>query len=161
MRRAVGSACVVALFAVVTASAAAPRLQSRTRAALASRETALVGAINSVRTLHALPKLRVDSRLQRAARSHSRDMLRHHYFAHGNFGRRMAAFRVRGRIFAENLYWGSGVTSANAAVAGWLTSPAHRVNLLDPQFRRIGVAAPLGAFGGFSTATMITADFAG
>ena len=88
-------------------------------------------------------------------------MLRHHYFGHGNFGTRMSRFHVRGTLFAENLFWGSGVTSANAAVAGWLASPPHRVNLLDPHLRRIGVATPLGAFGGFSTATMITADFAG
>jgi uncharacterized protein YkwD len=121
----------------------------------------LVIAINAVRTVHLLPKLSVDFRLTLAARSHSRDMLRHHYFAHGNFGQRMTSFHVRGSLFAENLVWSSGVMSANGAVAQWLASPPHRLNLLDPQLRRIGVAAPLGAFGGFSTATMITADFAG
>lgn len=88
-------------------------------------------------------------------------MLRHHYFDHGNFGQRMTAFRVRGTLFAENLYWSSGVATANATVAGWLASPPHRQNLLDPKLRRIGVGAPLGAFSGFSTATMVTADFAG
>ena len=51
--------------------------------------------------------------------------------------------------------------SANAAVAQWLASPPHRQNLLDPRLRRVGVATPLGSFGGVSTATMITADFAG
>ncbi len=88
-------------------------------------------------------------------------MLRRHYFAHGNFSRRMVSFHVRGSIFAENLVWGSGVMGANAAVAQWLASPPHRVNLLDRNLRRIGVAAPLGPFAGFSSATMITADFAG
>ena len=88
-------------------------------------------------------------------------MLRRHYFAHGNFGARMSAFHVRGTLFAENLVWSSGVMSANAAVAQWLTSPPHRQNLLDPQLRRVGVGTPVGAFGGFGTATMITADFAG
>jgi uncharacterized protein YkwD len=51
--------------------------------------------------------------------------------------------------------------SGNEAVAQWLTSPPHRQNLLDPNLRRVGVATPVGAFDGFSTATMITADFAG
>jgi uncharacterized protein YkwD len=148
------------LAAALAPPVAAARSHSRARGLL-PRETALVGAINSVRTLHRLPKLCVDVRLVRAARSHSRDMLRHHYFGHGNFGGRMWRFRVRGTVFAENLYWGSGVASANAAVAGWLASPPHRQNLLDPQLRRVGVATPLGAFGGFSTATMVTADFAG
>jgi uncharacterized protein YkwD len=161
MRRRPVSVCVVVVLAAAFAPpVAAARSHSRTRGLL-PRETALVGAINSVRTLHLLPKLRVDFRLVRAARSHSGDMLRHHYFGHGNFGSRMSRFRVRGTVFAENLYWGSGVASAHAAVAGWLASPPHRQNLLDPQLRRVGVATPLGAFGGFSTATMVTADFAG
>jgi len=155
------SVCVVALLAAVLAPAAASRSTSRSQAALSSRETALVVAINSVRTLHLLPRLRVDFRLVRAARSHSRDMLRHHYFAHGNFSSRMNAFRIRGTLFAENLFWASGVASANATVASWLASPPHRQNLLDPQLRRVGVGTPLGSFGGFSTATMVTADFAG
>ena len=73
----------------------------------------------------------------------------------------MARFHVRGTLFAENLVWSSGVMSANAAVAQWLASPPHRQNLLDPRLRRVGVATPLGSFGGVSTATMITADFAG
>ena len=161
MRRAAVSVCVVALFAAIAAPWAAPRPESRSRAALSTRETALVVAINSVRAIHLLPKLRVDFHLVRAARSHSRDMLRHHYFAHGNFGQRMSAFHVRGSLFAENIYWGSGIQSANATVAGWLASPPHRQNLLDPQLRRIGVGTPVGSFGGFATATMVTADFAG
>ena len=161
MRRVAGSVCVVALIAALAAPWAAARAVSQRRAALSVRETALVTAINSVRTLHLLPSLRVDFHLVRAARSHSRDMLRHHYFAHGNFGQRMNAFHVPGRVFAENLFWGSGVMSANATVASWLSSPPHRANLLDPQLRRIGIGAPLGAFGGFATATMVTADFAG
>src|SRR5919199_234310 len=155
------SVCVVALVAAVAAPRAAPRPGSSSRTTLFSRETALVVAINSTRTVHRLPKLRVDFHLVRAARSHSRDMLRHRYFGHGDFGNRMSRFHVRGRVFAENLYWGSGVMGANAAVAGWLASPPHRANLLDPQLRRVGVATPLGSFGGFSTATMVTADFAG
>ena len=155
------SVCVVVVLAAIWAPAAASRSTFRRQATLSTRETALVVAINSVRTVHLLPKLRVDFRLVRAARSHSRDMLRHHYFAHGNFSSRMSAFGIRGTLFAENLFWGSGVASPNATVASWLSSPPHRQNLLDPQLHRVGVGAPLGSFGGFSTATMVTADFAG
>jgi uncharacterized protein YkwD len=152
---------VVALVAAIVAPGAASRSEAPSRLALYPREAALVTAINSVRALHLLPKLQVDFRLERAARSHSRDMLRRHYFEHGNFGRRMTVFHVRGTLFAENLFWGSGVASANATVASWLASPPHRQNLLDPELKRIGVATPLGSFGGFATATMVTADFAG
>jgi uncharacterized protein YkwD len=161
MRSAAVSVCVVALIAALTAPGAAPRPASGGTTALTSRDASLIVAINSVRALHLLPKLRLDRRLARAARSHSRDMLRRHYFDHGDFGARMSSFHVRGRLFAENLVWSSGVMSANAAVAEWLASPPHRANLLDPSLRRVGVATPLGSFGGFATATVITADFAG
>jgi uncharacterized protein YkwD len=161
MRKAAVSVCVVALFAVLAAPGAMARRVTSGSATLTSRETSLIVAINSVRTLHLLSRLHVDRHLTRAARSHSRDMLRHNYFAHGDFGARMAQFHVRGNVFAENLVWSTGVMSANAAVADWLASPPHRANLLDPNLRRIGVATPVGAFGGFSTATVVTADFAG
>jgi uncharacterized protein YkwD len=128
---------------------------------LTAREAGLVATINSVRAAHLLPRLRVDRRLVRAARAHSRDMLRRQYFAHGNFGDRMVRFRIRGRVFAENLVWGSGVMSPSDEVAQWLASPPHRANLLNPTLRRVGVATPVGSFGGFSPATVVTADFAG
>jgi uncharacterized protein YkwD len=161
MRRLAVSVCVIALVTALAAGSVAARGTTASRGALSSRETALVVAINAVRTLHLLPALRIDRHLLRAARAHSRDMLRKQYFAHGDFGERMSAFHVSGTLFAENLVWGSGVMSAAAAVAAWLASPPHRANLLDPSLRRIGVATPLGQFDGFSTATMITADFAG
>jgi uncharacterized protein YkwD len=161
MRRAAASVCVVALFAAASGTSATRPVSQGRLDAVTPREYALVSAINAVRRVHLLAPLSIDRHLVLAARSHSRDMLRHHYFAHGNFGQRMSTFHVRGNLFAENLVWSSGVMSANAAVAQWLASPPHRQNLLDPQLRRIGVATPLGAFGGFSTTTMITADFAG
>jgi uncharacterized protein YkwD len=129
--------------------------------AATTRNAALVSAVNSVRTLHLLPKLRVDLHLSRAARAHSRDMLRRQYFGHGNFSARMARFHVRGRVFAEALDLSSGVMSANTTVADWLASPEHRSILLDPSMRRIGVATPIGPFDAFARATLVTADFAG
>src|SRR3954449_1278340 len=135
MRSAAVSVCVVALIAALTAPGAAPRPASGGTTKLTSRDASLIVAINSVRTLHLLPKLRVDRRLARAARSHSRDMLRHQYFDHGNFGGRMSSFHVRGRRFAENLVWSSGVMSANAAVAEWLPTPPHPAKPLPPSPR--------------------------
>ena len=161
MRRGAISVCVVVLFAFFAASEAKSRSATGSSAASTTRDGALVAAINSVRMLQLLPKLRVDLRLTRAARAHSRDMLRRDYFGHGDFSARIAWFHVRGRIFEENLAYSTGVMSAKAAVADWLASPPHRTTLLDPSLRRVGVSAPVGAFGGFSTATLVTADFAG
>src|SRR5437762_1051475 len=151
---------VVLCVAVAAPGVSAGPLTERT-AASATRNTALIAAVNTVRIAHLLPQLQADANLSRAARSHSRHMLLHDYFAHGNFAVRMSRFGVRGHVFAENLAWGTGVMSANTTIAQWLASPPHRTVLLDPTLRRIGVATPIGSFGGFARATMVTADFAG
>ena len=153
--------CVILVFAFFAAPEAKPSSVAGGSAASTTRNRALVATINSVRALHLLPKLSIDFRLARAARFHSLDMLRYDYFAHGDLAGRMARFHVRGRLFEENLAWSSGVMSANVTVADWLASPPHRAALLDPSLRRIGVATPVGAFRGLSTATLVTADFAG
>jgi len=161
MFRGVLSVLTVVLFVAVAAPQASARPLTQRAAASTTRDTALITAVNSVRTVHLLPKLRLDADLSRAALSHSRDMLLHDYFAHGDFSARMSRFGVRGHVFAENLAWGTGVMSSSTTIARWLASPPHRSVLLDPALRRIGVATPIGAFDGFAKVTMVTADFAG
>jgi len=153
--------CVAALVTVLAAPGAARSALAGNSPALTARDSSLIAAVNAERALQLLPKLRLDYRLARAARAHSLDMLRHDYFGHGNFSGRMSLFHVRGSMFAENLAWGTGVISAGSVLAHWVSSPAHRAILLDPHLHRIGVATPIGAFDGYSRATMVTADFAG
>ena len=155
------SVLVVIVFVAAVAPETSARALTGRALASATRNTALIAAVNSVRTIHLLPRLSVDASLSRAARSHSRDMLLHDYFGHGNFAVRMSRFGVQGRVFAETLAWRRGVMSANATLATWLASPEHRSILLDPALHRIGVATPVGPFRGFAKATVITADFAG
>src|SRR5436190_4997563 len=147
MRRLAAAVCVVALIAVGSGTSLARPVAHGRLGAVTPREYRLFVAINAARASHLLPKRGIDARLVSAARSHSRDMLRRHYFAHGDFGARMVRFHARGTRFAENLVWSSGVMTGNEAVAQWLTSPPHRQNLLDPNLRRVGVATPVGAFG--------------
>jgi uncharacterized protein YkwD len=153
--------CAVVLCAFIAAPEAESSSVAESRAASTTRDSALIVAINATRALHLLPKLRVDRRLSLAARSHSLDMLRRDYFGHGNLSARMSRFHVRGRVFAENLDYCSGAISARETVADWLASPTHREIMLDPSLSRIGVAAPVGAFGNSPSATLVTADFAG
>jgi len=97
-----------------------------------------------------------------AAQAHSSDMLRHDYFAHGNFSGRMAAFHVSLTTAGENLAWGSGpYGQACEVVQEWLASPEHRANLLAAGFSRIGIGLARGTFLGTGDATVVTADFAG
>jgi len=144
----------VAAFALLGPAAAA---QART---LTSSEASLLQTMNSVRTSHGLAPLRLDVRLLRAARSHSADMMRRQYFAHGSVAGRVLAHGARGPVFGEDLAWGTGVT-AQWVVDQWLASPPHRAVLLRAGFRRIGVGISFGSFAGHGGAAVVTADFAG
>jgi uncharacterized protein YkwD len=148
--------CVV--FATFTAFAAA----SPASAALTRGESSLLSAMNKARAAYHLAPLQPDATLTRAARSHSLDMLRHNYFAHGALASRVNAFGARGPVVGENLAWGTGsLGSADHVVEMWLASPEHRANLLRPGFTRVGLATPVGTFAGQSGVTMVTADFGG
>jgi uncharacterized protein YkwD len=136
-------------------------LPAGTAARPTSEEASVIGVVNGVRAQHGLRALALDLRLERAARGHSRAMLRSGTFAHGDVRRRLAAVGVRGSV-GENLAWGTGSrASAAAIVQMWLNSPPHRANLLRPGFRRIGVGRAVGTFGGHAGAAVVTANFAG
>ncbi len=102
--------------------------------------------MNRVRAAHGLARLRFDSRLERASRFHSKNMIRTGSFAHGAFGTRMAQFRVRGSLAGENLAWGAGPFSTPAqTVAFWMRSQGHRRHILTSRFRHIGIGIATGA----------------
>ena len=147
---------LVVVAAVLVAPAATAAIK------LTSPETALLNVMNQTRQAYGLAPLQVDPNLVRAARWQSSDMARKSYFAHGAFAQRMAAFRVRGPRMGENLAWGNGAYGTpQVIVREWLNSPAHRENLLRPGYRRVGVGAAIGSYGGVARARMVTADFAG
>jgi uncharacterized protein YkwD len=131
-------------------------------AALSPAERSLLQEINRVRAAHGAPALRVDARLQRAARAHSVDMMKRGYFSHGDFSGRLARFGVQGTAMAENIAMGSGsYGTARGLVQMWLNSPGHRANMLNPAFRRIGVGVATGTFQGYGGSRVATTDFAG
>jgi uncharacterized protein YkwD len=149
-----GCAAACAGFAVVSPPAVA--------SPWSTSSSALLVAINEARAANGVRPLRVDPRLTRAARSHSADMVRRQYFAHGSFALRLRQFDVRGRMVGENIAWGVGsLATARSIVAQWLASPPHRANLLGTSFRRIGLGAAVGPFAGHGRARVVTADFAG
>jgi uncharacterized protein YkwD len=128
----------------------------------AGAEAELLRAINQARAQHGLAPLRVDPALERAARAHSRTLLRTGSFGHGNFVRRLTSFGARGPSIGENLAWGVGAQAGTAGVVqSWLASASHRANLLRPGFHRIGIGRAVGTFRGYAGAAVITADFAG
>ena len=86
--------------------------------------------------------------LQRAALGHAQDMARQHYFEHqgldGSAPRdRLARLGYAARMTGENIAYGP--ESAEEVVAGWLASPGHCANIMDPRFREMGLAYAIDA----------------
>jgi uncharacterized protein YkwD len=161
-------AVVACALPVAPASASAagkpPRCKPQTTAAISAlprqvpirrMARATVCLINQRRASRGMRRLRLNARLSKAAVWHSHDMVHRHYFAHisknGNdIVARLRKSRYIKRGFSwmvgENLAWGSGSRATPLEiVAGWMKSPAHRRNMLNPRFREMGVGVRVGA----------------
>ena len=85
--------------------------------------------------------LRWNSALAQAARWHAEDMARYNYFSHQGDDGSTPAQRVmragyRYRSMGENI--AGGQETPEKAVAGWIRSPAHCANLMDPSHTEMG-----------------------
>ena len=95
----------------------------------------------------AAPALNVSRLLNDAAADHARDMARKKFFEHrGSDGSqpkdRVQRAGYKSRLTGENI--ALGPESAEEVVAGWLDSPGHCANIMDPRFRDIGVGLASG-----------------
>ena len=113
-----------------------------------------------------LKPLCIHPKLQKAARSHSKDMIQRDYFSHDTKGRnesaceRIRRFGYRYRHCAENIAWGSGPKGEpDSIMQNWMDSSGHRANILDGRYVEIGIGTYTGTFNGTRNATMYTADF--
>lgn len=124
-------------------------------------DRAIVRQINATRARHGRAPVVLTKRLRRLARHHTLDMLRHDSFSHDGDGTTFAQ-RIRARVhylkIGENLALMPRRASARTIVRAWMHSPEHRAVMLDPAYRRIGVAGANGSMGA-GGAYVVTADF--
>ena len=98
--------------------------------------------------------VRWNSALAKAARSHSKDMAGRNRLSHKGSGRSTVEKRV-GRAgytwqaVGENV--AGGLQSCEAVVSGWLQSPGHCANILEPAFTEIGAACAQSASSRYGT----------
>ncbi len=128
-------------------------------------------------TTDAKQPLAFNSELNDAASRHSDWMLSQDVFSHTGAGGSDAGDRMRAAGYdfernwswAENIAWQSvtasttGSGSTGAIHDGWISSPGHRANLLDEDFREIGLGILQGEFTSGSTtydALMVTQNYA-
>jgi uncharacterized protein YkwD len=127
---------------------------SRTEApVLAARALDLVneararGARCGTRWFAPAPPVRLSGTLDGVALGHANDMAEHDYFEHEDRGGHSPADRVRAVGYRETLVGENiayGVKSAEEAVQGWLDSPGHCENIMDPRFAEMGIAYAQG-----------------
>src|SRR4051794_19789426 len=128
-------------------------------------ERSIIRSINGIRAGNGLHSVHANRRLGRSADFHSRDMLRANFFAHASsngdsFAQRVESFLPSNRIGETLAYVPKGQGSEGQRIVDmWMNSPPHRASLLNPSFRRIGVARRRGTLGN-QRVTVFTADFA-
>lgn len=113
--------------------------------------SSLVSAANSSRTQSGLGTLSINSALVSAATAKANDMINNDYFSHNSpDGRQPWDF-----IFAAGynyVYAGEnlaiGYESPSEIHTAWMNSSSHRDNILNPNFREIGIAAVTGEYQG-------------
>jgi len=129
---------------------------------LTPTEHAFLVEINKTRAEHGVDRVVPIDNLTRAARFHSKDMIRRGYFEHGLYWRRLAQFGVTYGSVGENLGWDSHLKIAvPELVELWLESPEHRAVLLSRTYDEIGIGVAFGPFAGFPKVLVVTADFFG
>ncbi len=106
-------------------------------------ERAIFDDINAARRARGLGALVLDERLCGLARSHARDMLARRYVSHTTPEGESPYDRMREADYAfvyagENIALNADRPSAERAL---MESEAHRRNILDPHYARVGIAA--------------------
>ena len=115
-------------------------VSSRRIREIESLEQQCLDEINRVRRHSGLPRLAFYEDLLPVARDYSRRMAEEHFFSHSDPDGKTVRERVdeadiRWRMVGENLAYSNGyVNPVAASLHGWMDSPGHRKNILEPEF---------------------------
>jgi uncharacterized protein YkwD len=144
-QRGADSWLVLGLGSVAPAGAQAP--MQATRALQLVNEVRARGARCGDRSFAPAPPVKLSTALGGVAFGHADDMAKHNYFEHEDLTGRSPADRVRAvgyqeKLVGENIAYGP--KSAEEVVQGWLDSPGHCENIMDPRFAEMGIAYAAG-----------------
>lgn len=120
-------------------------------------EQQMLEIVNKERKANGIDSLEPDSNLRQLARDYSKDMLQRGFFSHYNregqspFDR-MDSGGIVYQYAGENL---ALAPSADLAMQGLMNSPGHRANILNANFRKIGIGVMDGGIYG----KMFTQEF--
>lgn len=137
-----------------------------------ANEQYLLELINAERAKAGVQPLAFDNDLSEAAEDHSQWMLAADVFSHTGSGGSSSTQRMKAAGYNLQGSWATGENIAWAttrAPAGYqdevqllhtnlMNSPGHRANLLNPNFREVGLGVEVGDYRGRSSA-FVTQDF--
>lgn len=116
---------------------------------IAEVRAATLCLVNTVRARFGLQPLTDNATLDAVALAHSRDMVANDYFDHTSPSGETVTNRITASGYlagastwtvGENLAAGTReLTTPLATVIGWFWSPAHRANMLSPDYRESGI----------------------
>ena len=118
-----------------------------------SLEVQCLNEVNRLRQSHRLVPLVFSENLLQVARSYSRRMAEEKFFSHNDpEGRsvreRVTEANIKWRMVGENLAFSNGYINPVAiSLRGWMDSPGHRRNLLDPDWRHTAIGVWISADG--------------
>jgi uncharacterized protein YkwD len=107
-----------------------------TAAPRAAIKAAVVCLVNQERRRYGLPAVRVNQDLNRSAQGWSDAMVATSDFQDGPWTSRIAVVGIRFSTAGENI--ATGFATPNQVVSGWMGSPGHCRNILDPNFALVG-----------------------
>jgi uncharacterized protein YkwD len=123
-------------------------------ASLGAIDAATLCLLNGERADRGLAPLAPNAKLASAATAYAQDLVAGSYFSHtgrdgsGVLDRLQRSGYVppdAGWALGENLAWGTGsLATPGAIMQAWMNSPGHRDNILNPDYREIGIGAVIG-----------------
>lgn len=119
-----------------------PKQSSQVIAQAGNFQQQILSLVNVERSKAGLKPLTLNSQLNQAAQNHTNDMISKGYFSHNSptgstMVSRVNAVGYRYSTIGENIAAGS--STASATMTQWMNSPGHRANILNPNFRELGV----------------------
>ncbi len=127
-------------------------------------EAEILRLTNDARARQRLPALSLDARLRAAARQHSQEMGNKNYFEHNSpeenwhspaqrcylagfwgqlTGENIAAIQIAGIMTPACEQFPTPLAVAQRLVENWLNSPPHRKNIMDKDYKLLGVGVTL------------------
>lgn len=126
---------------LVTPVKTEPPATSDAAQGVTAEEQQMIDLVNQERQKQGLAPLKVNSELVKVARLKAKDMIENNYFDHqsptyGSPFDMMNQFNISFQTAGENL---AGHQSVEGAHNGLMHSPGHRANILNEQFKEIGI----------------------